>query len=101
MPTKEQVMEILKNVYDPEIMINVVDLGLVYGAEIQEKNITVKMTLTTVACPMGPAMAQDVITWCKKLEGIEDAKVEWVFDPPWNPNTMMSEEARLMFGFAI
>jgi metal-sulfur cluster biosynthetic enzyme len=100
MPSEEQVMELLRNVYDPEIMMSIVDLGLVYGVEVADGKLLVKMTLTTMACPLGPMIEQDVIQWCKRLVGIHEVKVQIVFDPPWNPSRM-SQEAKLMLGMDI
>lgn len=100
MPGEEQIMEILKNVYDPEIMMNIVDLGLVYGVEAKDGLLKVKMTLTSMACPLAPMIEQDVILWGKRLIGIREVKVEMVFTPPWTP-ARMSQEARLMLGMDI
>lgn len=96
MLTSEQVMEALKPVQDPEIRLGIVDLGLIYGVEFQEdgKKLVVRMTLTSPMCPYGPmlmAQVQDVIN-C--LPGPEEARVELVWEPPWDPRTMASDEAK-------
>ena len=91
----------LRTCYDPEIPINVVDLGLIYSCEIQEtpagSQVEIKMTLTAPGCGMGPVLAQDVKQKIESLPEVERADVEVVFDPPWDQN-MMSEAARLELG---
>src|SRR5437588_7654902 len=92
----------LKTCYDPEIPVNIVDLGLVYLCELQEaegggKNIKVKMTLTAPGCGMGPVLANDVKTTLESLPGVKQADVEVVFDPGWD-RSMMSEAAKLQLG---
>jgi probable FeS assembly SUF system protein SufT len=92
----------LKTCYDPEIPVNIVDLGLVYLCEIQPaegggSNVKVKMTLTAPGCGMGPVLASDVKTKIESLPGVKQADVEVVFDPVWD-RSMMSEAARLQLG---
>ena len=92
--TRDDVREGLKNVYDPEIGINVVDLGLVYDADISESgDVLVTMTLTSMGCPLGPIIVQEVQSALKDLPGIQDIDVKLVWSPPWSPD-MMSEEAK-------
>jgi FeS assembly SUF system protein len=100
MPTVDQVMEALKNCYDPEIPVNIVDLGLVYDVKItDDKNVYVKMTLTAPGCPVGPFVAEQVREAVMTLvEGVEKVDVEIVFDPPWTPDRM-SDEAKALLGF--
>ena len=100
MPTVDQVMEALKNCYDPEIPVNIVDLGLVYDVKIiDDKNVYVKMTLTAPGCPVGPFVAEQVREAVMTLvEGVERVDVEIVFDPPWTPDRM-SDEAKALLGF--
>ncbi len=100
---EEQVWDQMKKCYDPEIPVNVVELGLVYDCQITElpdggNRVTVKMTLTAPGCGMGPVLAEDVRSRLEQLPGISEATVEVVLDPPWNPG-MMSEAARLQLGF--
>ena len=91
---KDDVFDGLKNVYDPEIGINIVDLGLVYDAEIDETgDVLVTMTLTSLGCPLGPVIMQEVNNALKDLPGIADTDVKLVWSPPWTPE-MMSEEAK-------
>ncbi len=97
--TVEGVMEALKDVYDPELAINIVDLGLVYGVEIEDRSVLVKMTLTSPGCPIGPmlqAMAQGAVT--RLFPDVESVRVELVWYPPWDPREMASEEAKDMLG---
>ncbi len=92
-------MEALKNCYDPEIPVNIVDLGLVYDVKIDGKNVYVKMTLTAPGCPIGAFVAEQVKeTIMTLVEGVERVDVDIVFDPPWTPDRM-SEEAKAMLGF--
>ena len=101
MITKEQVIESLKNCYDPEIpMVNLVELGLIYDVEVNENNdVNIKMTLTAPGCPMHSLISQDVKSKIENIEGIGKVNVEVVWDPPWNPN-MMSDEAKQKLGFS-
>lgn len=92
--SKEDVREGLKQVYDPEIGINVVDLGLVYDADISDNgDVLVTMTLTSLGCPLGPVIMQEVTGALKQLPGIGDIDVKLVWSPPWTPD-MMSEDAK-------
>jgi metal-sulfur cluster biosynthetic enzyme len=97
MITKEQVYEALQECYDPEIPVNIVDLGLVYDVEIDGGKVAVKMTLTAPGCGMGTMIAADVKQRIMTLEGVEDATVDLVWDPPWNPS-MINEEAKQRLG---
>jgi metal-sulfur cluster biosynthetic enzyme len=91
-PTKEQVLEALKEVYDPEIPFNIVDLGLVYGCDVLEDGtVKVQMTLTFPGCGMGPYIANNAKEKILELSGVEDAQVEMVFDPPWTPDRISDE----------
>ncbi|HAJ00799.1 MAG TPA: aromatic ring hydroxylase [Dehalococcoidia bacterium] len=95
--TAEAVLETLKTVYDPEIPVNVVDLGLVYDVQVKEKDVYVQMTLTFPGCGMGPFIAQQAEWAIQDLEGVEEVEIELVFDPPWSPD-LISEEARSQLG---
>jgi probable FeS assembly SUF system protein SufT len=99
---EKQVWESLKTCYDPEIPVNIVDLGLIYDCHLTavgENNYKadVKMTLTAPGCGMGPVLAQDVQNKLVSLEPIDEANVELVWDPPWN-QSMMTEAAKLQLG---
>lgn len=92
--TKDDVIEGLKNVYDPEIGINIVDLGLVYDTEIADNgDVLVTMTLTSLGCPLGPVIMQEVNNALKDLPGIGGTDVKLVWTPPWSPENM-SEDAK-------
>ena len=98
---EHQIWDQLKTCYDPEIPINIVELGLIYGLDIsdtdEEKNVNIKMTLTAPGCGMGPMIAGEVERKVKGIEGIEDVLVELVWEPQWNRD-MMSEAAQLELG---
>ena len=91
----------LKNVYDPEIPVNIVDLGLIYGCEVSDKDdqlfVLIKMTLTAPGCGMGPVITEDARERVLMIPEVENVEVELVFDPPWD-QSMMSEEAKLELG---
>jgi len=99
---EKQIWDQLKSCYDPEIPVNIVDLGLIYDCHIAPLNpgshrVEVKMTLTAPGCGMGPMLAQDVQNKLLSLEGVDDVAVELVWDPPWN-QSMMTEAAKLQLG---
>lgn len=97
--TKETVMEALGTVNDPEIPgLSIVDLGLIYGVEVEGGKVAVRMTVTAPGCPMAHYMAQMAKKAVEELDGVDEANVEVVFEPPWNPE-MMSAEARKKLGF--
>ncbi len=95
--TTEVVTEALKGVYDPEIPVNVVDLGLIYDVEVAEGNVFVTMTLTAPGCGMGPFIAQQAEWAIAELEGVEDVQVEMTFEPPWSPE-LISEDGKKLLG---
>ena len=96
--TKDSVLEALRDVYDPEIPVNVVDLGLVYDCDVDDEgDVSVKMTLTFPGCGMGPYIAQQAEWRIAELDGVEDVEVEMVYEPPWNPD-MISEEGKAQLG---
>lgn len=98
--TGEMVMEAIKPVVDPEIHLSIVDLGLVYGADVdpEGKQVTVRLTLTSPACPYGPLLIDQVKLVAGSLPGVEKADVQVVWDPPWDPRTMASEYAKDVLG---
>jgi len=98
MVTKDQVMNALREVYDPELGLNIVDLGLVYGVDINEGNVQVTMTLTTPGCPLHNTMAYGAEMAVRRLPGVESAEVQVVWEPRWTP-ARMSEEARRQLGW--
>lgn len=95
----DQIIANLKDVYDPEIPVNIYDLGLIYNIDIDEEDkATIIMTLTAPGCPVADMLLEETRQSALIVEGIRDAYVELVFDPPWD-KSMMSEEARLELGF--
>ena len=100
-PVEDQVWAQLKSVYDPEIPVDIVNLGLVYDCIVEEEDgknvVSVKMTLTAPGCGMGPVIAADAQAKIMTIDGIDDARVELVWDPPWNQE-MISEEGKMKLG---
>lgn len=98
-PTKEQVIEVLKPIHDPEIRIGIVDLGLVYDADVSDDGVAkIKMTLTTPACPYGEMLLAMVHREVEQMEGISKVEVHLVWDPPWDPKEMCSDYAKDLLG---
>ena len=94
----EAVVDALKEIYDPEIPVNIYDLGLIYGVEVgDEADVTVTMTLTTPHCPVAETMPGEVELRAASVPGVRDAEVNLVWDPPWGPDKM-TDEARLELG---
>ena len=98
---KSDVWDTLKTVYDPEIPVNLVDLGLIYGCELRREGARnsahVRMTLTAPGCGMGPVLVEEIKYRLRKVPNLHDVEVELVFDPPWERD-MMSDEAKLELG---
>ncbi|TDX01247.1 metal-sulfur cluster assembly factor [Dinghuibacter silviterrae] len=96
---RERIEAALRTVFDPEIPVNVFDLGLVYGIDISDEgNVKVTMTLTAPACPAAPEILFDAESKIREVEGVADVHMNLTFDPPWTKD-MMSEEAKLELGF--
>ena len=96
--TVEEVRDALKEVYDPEIPVNVVDLGLIYNINVDdESRVHVEMTLTAAGCSMGPFIAQQAEWAINDLDGVKDVEVEITFDPPWSPDSI-TEDGRKLLG---
>ena len=94
----ERIIEVLRTVYDPEIPVNIFELGLIYKVDIADDNkVEIQMTLTSPACPVAGILPGEVEEKVKAVQGVSDAAVELVWDPPWNPS-MMTEEAQLELG---
>jgi FeS assembly SUF system protein len=100
MDTKiDKIIEKLKEVYDPEIPVNIYDLGLIYNVNVDHNNNAhIIMTLTAPGCPLADVLVEDVSKAAESVKGIKKVKVDLTFDPPWD-KSMMSEEARLELGF--
>jgi FeS assembly SUF system protein len=98
--TKDEIITVLKDCYDPEIPINIWDLGLVYDINVlDDGNVGIKMTLTAPGCMMGGMITEEVKSKIKAMNGVKDAKVDLVWEPPWSPDKM-SEEAKAQMGIA-
>lgn len=98
--SRDDVIAVLKKCYDPEIPINIYDLGLVYNIDVGEGTIVIRMTLTAPGCPASGYISMDVKRKLESLPGVKEANVQIVWDPPWTPE-MMSENAKKMFGMGI
>ena len=97
--SEAMIRDALSEVYDPEIGVDVVSLGLVYGTGLDENGLlTVDMTLTSPYCPLGSVLQTQVHAVCAPLPGVEDVRVNLVWDPPWDPRTMASDEVKLELG---
>ena len=96
---ENQIVRMLRTVFDPEIPVNIYDLGLIYKIEVSDDNIVdIEMTLTAPSCPMADFILEDVKMKVEGIEGVKELNINLVFDPPWDRN-MMSEEAQLELGF--
>jgi metal-sulfur cluster biosynthetic enzyme len=95
---RNRVREALRNVHDPELGINIVDLGLVYGVDISDGTVHVTYTLTTMGCPIGPMIEAEIRQFVEGIDGVDGVEAEMVVRPPWSPE-MMSEEAKAALGF--
>ena len=95
---EETLREHLKQIVDPEIGINIVDLGLVYKVENKEGEVFIDMTLTSPICPFGEVIKEEANRILRELPGIKDVHLSIVWEPPWDPREMASEEAKLQLG---
>ncbi len=94
----ERVIEALKSVYDPEIPVNIYELGLIYKIDVEEDNtVVIDMTLTSPHCPVAETLPGEIAARVREVEGVTDCRVNIVWDPPWSP-AMMTEEAQLELG---
>jgi metal-sulfur cluster biosynthetic enzyme len=98
MPTVEEVTEALSNVIDPELGLDFVELGLIYGVEIAGGDIQVTFTLTSPACPIGPQVSEQIEEFVGELDGVDSVESSMVFTPPWTPDKM-SEDAKFALGY--
>ena len=98
MATKEEVVEALRQVEDPELGMDIVDLGLLYDVEVENSSVKVIHTLTSMGCPVGPMIQQNVDEVVRALPGVEAVDIELVWDPPWSPEKM-SDDAKFILGF--
>jgi len=95
---EDDVYEALSNVIDPELGLDFVELGLIYGLEIDGSNVNVTFTLTTPACPIGPQVTEQIQEFVGELPGVETVNASMVFTPPWTPDKM-SEDAKFALGY--
>ena len=96
---QERIIDVLKTVYDPEIPVNIYDLGMIYKIDVDDKgNLDMDMTITSPSCPAADFIFEDVRTKVESVEGIKSANINLVFDPIWD-QSMMSEEAKVELGF--
>ena len=98
MASKNDVLEALRQVEDPELGMDIVDLGLLYDVEIEGPKVKVIHTLTSMGCPVGPMIQEDIDRVARGVAGVEDVDVELTFDPPWTPDKM-SDDAKFILGF--
>jgi len=98
MVTRDDVFEALHQVEDPELGMDIVELGLLYDAEIDGSKVKVLHTLTSMGCPAGPMIQEDIHRVTAEIPGVEDVEVELTFDPPWTPDRM-SDDAKFILGF--
>jgi metal-sulfur cluster biosynthetic enzyme len=97
MPTAEEVIEALRQVEDPELGMDIVELGLLGDVEVDGARVKVTYTLTSMACPVGPMIQEDIDRVIRQVPGVEEVEAELTFDPPWTPDRM-SEDAKFILG---
>ncbi len=98
MVSRDEVMSALRECYDPEIPVNILDLGLVYDVRITDSAVEIDMTLTAPGCPMSAMISEDVKSKLQEVEGVNSVVVKMVWDPPWTPERM-SDDAKKSLGF--
>lgn len=98
MPTPEEVEEALTNVIDPELGLDFVELGLIYGVEVSDGDVHVTFTLTSPGCPIGPQVTEQIDEFVSELDGVQSVESTMTFTPPWTPERM-SEDAKFALGF--
>lgn len=100
MTTRKEVALVIAPVCDPEIRLSVVDLGLIYGINVEDGCVSIAMTLTTPMCPYGPQLREMVRQAALQANGVKEAKVDLVWEPLWDPRTMTTDEVRVELGLA-
>jgi metal-sulfur cluster biosynthetic enzyme len=98
MPTSEEVVDALRVVEDPELGMDIVELGLLYDTEVVDSKVLVRYSLTSLGCPAGPLIEQQILEALNALPGVELVEAELTWDPPWTPDRM-SEDAKFILGF--
>jgi metal-sulfur cluster biosynthetic enzyme len=97
-PTRDDVIEALRGVEDPELGMDIVELGLLYDVEVEGPNVKVIHTLTSMGCPVGPMIQENVDQIVRAMPDVQDVEVELTWDPPWSPEKM-SDDAKFILGF--
>ena len=98
MVSEEAVTDALTNVIDPELGLDFVELGLIYGVEVDGATVNITFTLTTPACPIGPQVSEQMVEFVSELDGVDEVVPNMVFTPPWSPDKM-SEDAKFALGY--
>jgi metal-sulfur cluster biosynthetic enzyme len=98
MPSTDDVVEALRQVEDPELGMDIVELGLFYGAEVEGETVKVTYTLTSMGCPAGAMIQEDIERFVSEIPGVDRVESELTFDPPWTPDRM-SDDAKFILGF--
>ena len=98
MPTREQIIDALRVVEDPELGMDIVELGLLYDVEVDDSKVKVIYSLTSMGCPVGPMIEQEIRETVASMDGVEECEAELTWDPPWSPDKM-SDDAKFMLGF--
>jgi metal-sulfur cluster biosynthetic enzyme len=98
MPTREEVIEALRQVEDPELGMDIVDLGLLYDVEVEGPKVKVIHSLTSIGCPAGPMIQEDIDSVTRTIPGVDEVEIELVWEPAWTPDKM-SDDAKFILGF--
>jgi metal-sulfur cluster biosynthetic enzyme len=98
MPTREQIIDALRVVEDPELGMDIVELGLLYDVEVDDAKVKVIYSLTSMGCPVGPMIEQEIRETVASMDGVDETEAELTWDPPWSPDKM-SDDAKFMLGF--
>jgi metal-sulfur cluster biosynthetic enzyme len=98
MPTRDEVIEAMREVEDPELGMDIVELGLMYDVEVDGPKVKVLYSLTSMGCPAGAMISDGILDAARAVEGVEEVEAELTFDPPWTPDRM-SEDAKFILGF--
>ena len=98
MPSREEIIDALRVVEDPELGMDIVELGLLYDVEVEGPKVRVEYTLTSMGCPVGPLIEQQIAEAVDEIEGVGEVETELTWDPPWSPEKM-SEDAKFILGF--
>jgi metal-sulfur cluster biosynthetic enzyme len=98
MPTKEEVIDVLRQVEDPELGMDIVELGLLYDVDVDDSKVKVTYTLTSMGCPVGPMIEEQVREVAASVAGVDEIETELTWDPPWTPDRM-SDDAKFILGF--